>query len=74
MHEGQWIGCRVGLTPAQRIAFYVAERLGMTVGEVCERMTTAEILTWARLPKIDEEHERERNVRKFWERIHGGSR
>ena len=45
----------------------------MTAAEVCERMTTAEILTWARLPKIDEEHERERNVRKFWERIHGGS-
>jgi|TARA_R100001443_G_scaffold1956_1_gene6651 hypothetical protein len=28
----------------------------MTVGDVLERMTTAEILTWAKLPQIDKRH------------------
>jgi len=35
----------------------------MTVGDVLERMTTAEILTWAKLPKIDKRHADEESLR-----------
>ena len=73
MHEGERTR-PAGLTPADRLAFMVAERVGMTVGEVLDRMTTAEIMTWARLPQIDEQHENARSLAKFMERFNGHSR
>ena len=54
-----------GLTPAERLVFSVAERLGMTVGELTERMTAAELITWMQLPRIDEDLERQANMERL---------
>ncbi len=62
-------GSGPGLTTAERLTFAIAERLGMTVGELMERMTAAELLTWMNLPAIDQEAERRRNLgrmRELW--------
>ena len=56
-----------GLTPAERLVFSLAERLGMTVGELLERMSAAELMTWMTLPQIDAESERNRNLKRMRE-------
>ena len=56
-----------GLTPAERLTFSIAERLGMTVGELLERMSAAELMTWMMLPQIDAEAERNRNLKRMRE-------
>ena len=56
-----------GLTPAERLTFSIAERLGMTVGELLERMSAAELMTWMSLPRIDSELERARNLNRMRE-------
>ena len=41
----------------------------MTVSELFERMTAAELMTWMSLPQIDSEAERNRNLtrmREIW--------
>ena len=72
MSPGQRIE-RAGLTAAERLAFTVAERLGMTVGDVLERMTTAEIIQWLRLPQTDKRLADEQSLRELVER-YGRSR
>lgn len=37
----------------------------MTVGELTERMTAAELMTWMQLPKIDEDLERQANIERL---------
>tara|TARA_R110000803_G_scaffold23236_1_gene57228 strand:+ start:536 stop:667 length:132 start_codon:yes stop_codon:yes gene_type:complete len=39
----------------------------MTVGELLERMSAAELMTWMMLPQIDAEAERNRNLKRMRE-------
>ena len=39
----------------------------MTVGELLERMSAAELMTWMNLPRIDSELERARNLNRMRE-------
>lgn len=53
------------MTKADRALFWVAERLGMTVGQVCREMTAAEFLGWLNLDEVDKGHERQDNFAKL---------
>tara|TARA_R100000654_G_scaffold167_2_gene595 strand:- start:17 stop:208 length:192 start_codon:yes stop_codon:yes gene_type:complete len=60
------------MTAADRAAYAIAERLGITVREVVEHMTCAEYLGWIALPQIDKQNEREANLSKLFSRVSNG--
>jgi hypothetical protein len=60
------------MTAADRAAWAIAERLGITVRQVVEEMTCAEYLGWIALPQIDKQHERETNLAKLFARVSNG--
>ena len=56
------------MTKADRGLFYVAEKLGIPVGQVLE-MTAAEYLGWINLHEVDKEMERIHNFENLRARL-----
>tara|TARA_R100001594_G_C3945548_1_gene241739 strand:+ start:395 stop:586 length:192 start_codon:yes stop_codon:yes gene_type:complete len=53
------------MNDAERLIFYVAEKLGLSAGETAEKLTANELLKWASLNQIDENKTKQMNLKKL---------